>query len=82
MRYRKPMAQSNAIAATFAGIEAADPAALRSFQEERLRRQLSYLSQRSGFYRRRFREAGLSFELSPHDRGPRGRSVHREVRTA
>ena len=62
MRYRKPMAQSNAIAATFAGIESANPAAIRSFQEARLRQQIAYLSQRSAFYRRRFREAGLSFD--------------------
>lgn len=59
MRFRKPMAFANEAAATFSGIETADPRAIRALQDRRLRRQMEYLAERSAFYRRRFREWGL-----------------------
>lgn len=62
MRFRKPMAQSNVVATAFSGVETAPPEAIRRLQEEKLRRQIDYLATRSDFYRRRFREAGISFD--------------------
>lgn len=62
MRFRKPLAFSNAVAATFSGIETADAKAIRRLQEARLRRQLEYLGMRSEFYQKRFRETGLRFD--------------------
>jgi phenylacetate-CoA ligase len=59
MRYRKPLAFSHGIAATFSGVETAPASAIRGLQEQRLRRQLDYLDARSTFYRRRFREGGI-----------------------
>ena len=59
MRYRKPLAFSHGVAATFSGVETAEPAAIRALQEQRLARQLEYLAARSHFYQRRFREAGI-----------------------
>lgn len=59
LRYRKPLAFSHGIAATFSGVETAPAAAIRGLQEQRLRRQLGYLDARSTFYRRRFRDAGI-----------------------
>ncbi|MEW6645026.1 MAG: AMP-binding protein [Pseudomonadota bacterium] len=59
MRYRKPLAFSHGIAATFSGVETAPQAAIRSLQEQRLARQIDYLAARSHFYQRRFREAGI-----------------------
>lgn len=59
MLYRKPLAFSHAVAATFSGVETAAPAEIRRLQEQRLRRQLDYLAARSNFYRRRFREANV-----------------------
>ena len=59
MRYRKPLAFSHGIAATFSGVETAPAEAIRGLQEERLRRQIDYLGARSVLYRRRFQEAGI-----------------------
>lgn len=40
-------------------METMDPDELRSFQEEKLRKQIQYVYKRSKFYQRKFREAGL-----------------------
>ena len=62
MLFRKPLAFSAAVAATFSGVETAPQSDIRALQERRLQRQLRYLGERSLFYRKRFAQWGLAPE--------------------
>ncbi|MCI5038164.1 phenylacetate--CoA ligase family protein [Cognatishimia sp. D5M38] len=60
MRYRRPDVLSTGAAPVFNPVELAAPGALRTLQEDRLRKQVDYLVRNSAFYQRRFAEAGLT----------------------
>ena len=61
MRFRRADAVQRKAARSWHDIECAPLDEIRGIQEAKLVRQMDWLSQRSGFYQRKLREAGVSF---------------------